>query len=277
MVNVEIEHIANLRGKPGKDGEDGAKGDPGTFDSLTVQMLPANKAPEAILSGDHHQHALLRIPRGLPGVNAVENDEAVGAYMAGRETQTRLATDAAIDQTGSELVRAGTSPLAQAVRDTIRTVGLGEPVFLGPSDLHGVTANTELTTIGETPDTFLAWRMPTDQTSTVHANVRLPGWASFRMRIFWMHNTSGASGNGRFFGAAVPFETGARPGGGVSAAVTSSAYAGRQVRESVIEAAFKPGSRNVFGIQVSRIGSSASGDTLPVPAFLLGVSLERTA
>lgn len=72
MATVTYEKIANIRGP---------KGDPGTFESVTVESIAADEAPFALISGDRGEHLHIGVARGIPGVNALENDAAVAAYI----------------------------------------------------------------------------------------------------------------------------------------------------------------------------------------------------
>lgn len=65
-------------------------GPPGTFDQITVDTIAADATASATIGGTPgNRTAHFNLPRGLPGVNAVENDTAVSTYMT---TESRTAT-----------------------------------------------------------------------------------------------------------------------------------------------------------------------------------------
>ncbi|MEQ6899474.1 hypothetical protein [Microbacterium sp. KR10-403] len=77
-------------------GAQGIQGLPGTLSSASAESVPAEDAAEVIMSGTTEvKHAHFKIPRGLPGVNAIENDDAVAAYVAAVDSATRAAVDEA--------------------------------------------------------------------------------------------------------------------------------------------------------------------------------------
>lgn len=84
--------LANLRGPAGEQGR------PGTFDSATAESVPADQSAEAIISGAEGEVVHFKIPRGLPGVNAVDNDTAVAGYVAATDSDTRVALAQAVDE-----------------------------------------------------------------------------------------------------------------------------------------------------------------------------------
>lgn len=69
----------------------GDKGRPGTFDSADAVAVPAGSPAEAIISGPEGEHVTFKIPRGLPGTNAVANDVAFAEQVAAVDSQTRAA------------------------------------------------------------------------------------------------------------------------------------------------------------------------------------------
>lgn len=71
----------------------GEKGRPGTFDSVTAETVPADQPADAVISGKFGEHLHLKNPRGLPGVNAVENDTAVATYIGAEDSEVRRALE----------------------------------------------------------------------------------------------------------------------------------------------------------------------------------------
>ncbi len=81
MATVTWAKIANLKGVKGD------KGDAGTFDNLTAEIVAPNQPLTWTISGDRGQFVHFKFPRGLDGVNAVENDTAVAGYIGADGTQ----------------------------------------------------------------------------------------------------------------------------------------------------------------------------------------------
>lgn len=81
--------LANLKGPKGD------KGDTGTFAAATAESVPDNASAEAIIGGSPSAATVhFKIPRGLrglPGLNAVENDAAFAAYLEDADSETRSA------------------------------------------------------------------------------------------------------------------------------------------------------------------------------------------
>ncbi len=76
-------------------GDKGDKGDPGSIASASAESVAASESAAVIMTGTEAvKHAHFKVPRGLPGLNAVPTDEGVGAYVAALETATRTALNA---------------------------------------------------------------------------------------------------------------------------------------------------------------------------------------
>lgn len=112
-----IDNIRGARGPQGADGATGAKGDTGlrglagpigpagTIASADAESVAASENAAVIMSGTSEvKHAHFKIPRGLPGVNAVENDAAVATYVGASDSDTRAALDAEYARKGSQPV-----------------------------------------------------------------------------------------------------------------------------------------------------------------------------
>ena len=86
MVKAKLVYLGNIKG--GK-GDKGVKGDTGTFAGATATTVPADQGASVTLTGSETAKvANFRIPRGLPGVNAVAADEAVATYLAAEDSET---------------------------------------------------------------------------------------------------------------------------------------------------------------------------------------------
>lgn len=69
--------ITNLRGPAAR------------ITSFTAKTVPADQPADARMTGpDQNRQIEVDIPRGLPGVNAVENDEAVATYLGAEDSET---------------------------------------------------------------------------------------------------------------------------------------------------------------------------------------------
>lgn len=116
------EILDNIRGAKGDQGAPGAKGDKGdtglpgsagpigpagTIASADAESVPASENAAVIMSGSSEvKHAHFKVPRGLPGVNALENDAAVAAYVAAQDSATAGAMRARFAQKGTVPVSA---------------------------------------------------------------------------------------------------------------------------------------------------------------------------
>lgn len=86
MVRVTYKKIANLKGDKGDRGDKGATG---TFAHASASSLAADKPASVSMSGPESNRSVhFGIPRGMPGVNAVANDEATATYIRGTDTNT---------------------------------------------------------------------------------------------------------------------------------------------------------------------------------------------
>lgn len=82
---ADVTPITNLRGPAAR------------ITDVTAEAVPAGADAEVVMTGpDQNRQFAFKVPRGLPGVNAIENDEAVATYVAGADTDTRAALDAVI-------------------------------------------------------------------------------------------------------------------------------------------------------------------------------------
>lgn len=70
----------------------GVKGDTGTFAFFTAESIPADQEASAVMVGPPENRGVhVKVPRGLPGANAVENDAAFATYVAAVDSDTRAA------------------------------------------------------------------------------------------------------------------------------------------------------------------------------------------
>lgn len=73
-------------------GEKGDRGPAGVASSASAESVPAGEQAAIVLSQEGELvHAHFKVPRGLPGVNAVENDTAVSEYVTAADSDTKAA------------------------------------------------------------------------------------------------------------------------------------------------------------------------------------------
>lgn len=76
----------------------GERGRPGTFDDAFAIPVPADTSDiKPIISGPEGQYVTIKVPRGLPGVNALENDAAIATYMGAPDADTYKAVANRLD------------------------------------------------------------------------------------------------------------------------------------------------------------------------------------
>ncbi|GAA4774716.1 hypothetical protein [Microbacterium gilvum] len=91
MVTEKLTPISYLRGP---EGAKGVKGDTGTFAGANAVSVAAEQPAEVFLTGpETAKVANFRIPRGLPGTNALANDSAFATYIAALDSETRAALE----------------------------------------------------------------------------------------------------------------------------------------------------------------------------------------
>lgn len=85
---------------------------------VTAETIPAGQAPEVIMDGpDQGRTFHFKVERGLPGVNAVENDAAVATYISATDTDTRAALASA---TGGALQAADANDMRLGLLRAVR-------------------------------------------------------------------------------------------------------------------------------------------------------------
>lgn len=90
--------IANLKGEKGERGVQGPQGPAGTFAAAEAHSVDASEPASVVMSGSQtSRRADFYIPRGLPGVNAVDNDAAVATYLGAPDSATGAALRGALD------------------------------------------------------------------------------------------------------------------------------------------------------------------------------------
>lgn len=104
-------------------------GPPGTFDQITVESIAPDATPSATVGGTPaNRTAHFRLNRGLPGTNAVANDNAFATYLLALGSLTRNATNTAFLQdlgNPDSIVRGGLDARYWPTSNT-RPIGKGE-------------------------------------------------------------------------------------------------------------------------------------------------------
>lgn len=127
-------------------GDKGDQGVPGTLSSASAESVPAGAPAEVIMSGTTEvKHAHFKVPRGLSGTNAVENDAAFAEYVAAVDSDTRAALNAnfasiesVAGRTAADGVTDDTAAI-QAVIDLVASRPRGGVVYL-PAKSYAITA-----------------------------------------------------------------------------------------------------------------------------------------
>lgn len=125
---VGYRSIGNIKGAPGDKGE---RGPAGTIDGATVSTVPAGAEATITMGGtEEHRTFHLEVPRGLPGVNAIENDEAVAEYLTAADSKSAAALDSWGRKQG--LITVAESALqmdaAQAISDAVASAEVGSTI-----------------------------------------------------------------------------------------------------------------------------------------------------
>lgn len=143
-------------------GAKGEQGVPGTLSSASAESVSAEAPAEVVMSGTTEvKHAHFKVPRGLPGVNAIENDDAVAAYVLAVDSATKAALNADYPV---KRVWDGTAYPARVPGAVNLFIGPVDPGLAMTSD--DVWANPAVTTIAEVVAAVL------DPSSAMHAAIQ---------------------------------------------------------------------------------------------------------
>ncbi|UGS27569.1 hypothetical protein K8F61_05110 [Microbacterium resistens] len=294
-------------------GAKGEQGVPGTLSSASAESVPADAPAEVIMSGTTEvKHAHFKVPRGLPGTNAIENDAAVAAYVLAVDSATKAALNGDYPV---KRVWDGTAYPARVPGATNLFIGPVDPGLAMTSD--DVWADPAVTTIAEVvaaildpssamraaiqtavvapsvsiPLTlrngesaqytvvngipgFYGWNCPQGAQNRLAGTVKIPqGWNTAAVRIFYIPAVSG-SGNLRLARAGVAYKSGAPVRTfGVS---TNTLVVGPidSVSSHVVSGSLDVTDMDEISIEVQRTGNSTS-DTFAAAIFILSARLER--
>ncbi len=294
-------------------GEKGEQGVPGTLSSASAESVAAEEPAEVIMSGTTEvKHAHFKVPRGLPGTNAIENDAAVAAYVLAVDSATKAALNADYPV---KRVWDGTAYPARVPGAVNLFIGPVDPGLAMTSD--DVWANPAVTTIAEVVaavldpssamnaavktalvvpsvsipltvrngDTaqftvaaglpgFYGWNCPSGAQNRFAGSVKIPdGWNTAAVRIFYIPANSG-TGNLRLARAGVAYKSGSPVRAfGVS---TNTVVVGPidSVSSHVVSGSLDVTDMDEISIEVQRTGNSTS-DTFTDAIFILSARLER--
>lgn len=176
-------------------GAKGEQGVPGTLSSASAESVAAEEPAEVIMSGTTEvKHAHFKVPRGLPGTNAIENDSAVAAYILAVDSEVKAALNADYPV---KRVWTGSAYPARVPGAVNLFIGPVDPGLAMTAD--DVWANPDLTTVAEvvaaildpSHAAFAAVRAVADVTAvSVPVAVRSGDAATLK----------NASGSGEFYG-----------------------------------------------------------------------------
>ncbi|OIU88671.1 hypothetical protein [Microbacterium sp. AR7-10] len=296
-------------------GEKGEQGLPGTLSSASAESVAAGDNAEVIMSGTTEvKHAHFKVPRGLPGVNAIENDAAVAAYVGAVDSDTRSALNEAYP---TRLVWDGSAYPTRVPNAVNIFFGPVDPgLLMQPGDYW---ANPAVTTLAEviaamqnpnsglraataaamsptavdvamTPrdgDTVLlknvgmagvelyGRELTADALLGLTGTVQVPsGWNTARVRISYYVPAGAGAGDVRVSRAAATLSDGSAPTAVTEVSNTIVAPAAGQFASALITGDITLTGKSRVSVTVKRNGNVAA-DTLPAPIFLVGVQLER--
>lgn len=105
---ADITPITNLRGPAAR------------ITGATVETVPADQAAEVAMTGpDQNRQFQFKVPRGLPGTNAVANDEAFATYIAAEDSETRAELNASFASSAQGAKADAAVPNTQAGRTAL--------------------------------------------------------------------------------------------------------------------------------------------------------------
>lgn len=94
-------------------GGKGDKGDTGTIAYATAETVPADQPADVVMVGSSaNRGAAFKIPRGLPGVNAIPTDEAMATYLGAPDTASGSVVSSKIDGAISPKLQGILAPLS---------------------------------------------------------------------------------------------------------------------------------------------------------------------
>lgn len=176
---ADITPITNLRGPAAR------------ITGVSAEAVPAGDDAEVVMTGpDQNRQFQFKVPRGLPGVNAIENDEAVAAYVGAVDSDTRTALDAVIDGATTGMVTSGDVQTIRITETPGDVPAAGEVLFrLQPPETWFTDFSTD--TVGVMP---AGWQRKWNVGLGLATVVELGGAQVFQVSGF----TTGSSSPGGF-------------------------------------------------------------------------------
>lgn len=109
-------------------GVKGDRGPAGAASSASAEAVPAEANPEVILSnpgGGDLVHAHFKIPRGLPGSNALPTAEAIGSNLAMPDSAARPGLETGMAQVSADPASEFSQGIAQKIGDAVSPLSAG--------------------------------------------------------------------------------------------------------------------------------------------------------
>lgn len=296
-------------------GDKGEKGDTGTISSASAESVPAGDRAAVIMSGTGAvKHAHFKVPRGLPGVNAIENDDAVAAYVLAVDSATKAALNedypvkrvwdgaaypprvpGAVNLffgpvapgllAGPEDYWAGPlgAPMAEIVAKILDTSSpIHAAIRTATSSefidlpMMGAEASTVLTTTGRTDMLLQGFLLPDGSNRGVSSPmVTVPyGWGSCRVRVMY-YAPDGATGDLRILRqVALMDQELALPAAVPSLTTTLTIETAGRSGSVLIPGDIDLTAKEFIQTNIHRLGD-VGADTFSGPLFFTGLRLER--
>lgn len=113
----------------------------------TVETVPADQPARVTMTGpDQNRKFDFKVPRGLPGVNALDNDEAVATYLRAKDSQTHGALVPAVE--GIAFPHGGLLPRALDIWDAFDGTGLTYSSWIAGIDADLLPLGVEKADLG---------------------------------------------------------------------------------------------------------------------------------
>lgn len=298
-------------------GAQGAQGVPGTLSSASAESVPAGDSAEVIMSGTTEvKHAHFKVPRGLPGMNAIESDAAMAAYVGAVDSDTRLALNAAypvrlvwdgsayptrvpnavniffgptdpglLMEPGDYWANPNVTTVAEVVAEVqnpASSLRAAIAAAMSPSAVDVPVSPRDgdvipLKNVGAAGVEMYGYELTADGGLGLSGTVPIPqGWGSARVRIFYYVPASAGAGDVRASRSVATYKSGVAPAVIAEVSNTLAAPTPGVVNSNLISGDIPLVGMTRIAVTVKRNGSS-SADTLPSSIFVVGVQLERVS
>lgn len=291
----------------------GEKGDTGSLAFATAESVPAGDVAAVEMIGpESNRGAHFKIPRGLPGVNAVANDAAMAALVGAVDSDTRLALGALFpvyrvwDGSAYPDRVPGTSnifigpvdpgllmdldddtwanPDAATMADVVAAMGAtGSALYAATQSvidsrdvnlaLTPASGSVVLATVGTQPAIAVVQSIPKGGTNSVRLTGRIPrGWNTAALRYRWM--SLAGSGDARLNTYYSLARTGVMSAFSFTTTTQYTAAAVNTPVQVTFGSAIPVTPGDMFNGSITRV-SDSSNDTLTGAIGILDAWLER--